>query len=75
MAVRGYSVVLEPNDPEEGYTVTVPALPGCVSCGDTVEEALENIKDAISLYIQDSLKHGEALPEDGDVVVQVKVEV
>ena len=40
MAVRGYSVVLEPNDPEEGYTVTVPALPGCVSCGDTVEESL-----------------------------------
>ena len=75
MALRGYSVVLEPNDPEAGYTVTVPALPGCVSCGDTVQEALENIKDAMSLYIQDSLKHGEALPKDGDVVVQVTVEV
>ena len=75
MARRGYSVVLEPNHPEEGCTVTVPALPGCVSCGHTVEEALENIKDAISLYIQDSLKHGEVLPEDGNVVIQVTVEV
>jgi predicted RNase H-like HicB family nuclease len=75
MALQGYSAILEPNDPEEGYTVTVPALPGCVSCGDTVEEALENIKDAICLYIQDSLKHGETLPKDEDVVVQVTVEV
>ena len=55
MAIKGnhrltYEVVLEPS--EEGrYTVYVPALRGCVSEGDTEEEALENIKDAIVLWL------------------------
>ena len=70
-----YSVVLLPNDPEAGYTATVPALPGCISCGDSLEEALENVKDAISLYVRDSLQQGEAVPDDQGVVVKVTVEV
>jgi predicted RNase H-like HicB family nuclease len=44
-------VVLEPSD-EGGYTVYVPALPGCISEGDNVDEALENIKEAIELYLE-----------------------
>jgi len=44
-------VVLEPSD-EGGYTVTVPALPGCISEGDTKEAALRNIREAIELYIE-----------------------
>jgi len=44
-------IVLEPSD-EGGYTVYVPALPGCVSEGESVDEALENIKDAIELYLE-----------------------
>jgi len=44
-------VVLEPQE-EGGYTVYVPSLPGCISEGETVEEALENIKEAISLYLE-----------------------
>jgi predicted RNase H-like HicB family nuclease len=44
-------VVLEPSD-EGGYTAIVPALPGCISEGDTREEALANIMEAISLYIE-----------------------
>ncbi|MEK7806555.1 MAG: type II toxin-antitoxin system HicB family antitoxin [Chloroflexota bacterium] len=75
MTARQYSVVLIPNHPEQGYTVTVPALPGCVSCGDSFEEALENITDAISLYIHDCLKHGETVPDDRNLVVKVTVEV
>jgi predicted RNase H-like HicB family nuclease len=43
-------VVLEPSD-EGGYTVYVPSLPGCISEGETVEEALENIQEAIELYL------------------------
>jgi predicted RNase H-like HicB family nuclease len=43
-------VVLEPSD-EGGYTVIVPALPGCISEGDTKEEALHNIREAIELYL------------------------
>lgn len=44
-----YPVVLERSD--EGYTVSCPALPGCISEGDTEEEALENIKIAIQEYL------------------------
>lgn len=39
-----------------GYTVYVPALPGCISEGDTVEEAVKNIKEAIELYLDTDLK-------------------
>ena len=45
-----YDVVLDPSD-EGGFTVHVPALRGCVSEGDTEEEALENIKDAIACWL------------------------
>lgn len=45
-----YKVVIEPAE-EGGYTVYVPALRGCVSEGETVEEAIENIKDAIRDYL------------------------
>ena len=44
-------VVLEPSD-EGGFTVFVPSLPGCISEGDTKEEALANIKEAIELYME-----------------------
>ncbi len=43
-------VVLEPSD-EGGYTVYVPSLSGCISEGETIEEALENIQEAIELYL------------------------
>lgn len=44
-------VVMEPSD-EGGYTVIVPALPGCISEGDTREEAIKNIREAIELYLE-----------------------
>ena len=44
-------VMLESSD-EGGYTVTVPALPGCISEGDTKDEALRNIREAIELYLE-----------------------
>lgn len=45
------SVVLEPSD-EGGYTAYVPALPGCISEGDSREEAIYNVKEAIALYLE-----------------------
>jgi predicted RNase H-like HicB family nuclease len=45
------SVVLERSE-EGGYSVYVPSLPGCISEGETKEEALENIKEAIQLYLE-----------------------
>jgi len=44
-------VRLEPSD-EGGYTVIVPALPGCISEGNSREQALQNIKEAINLYLE-----------------------
>ena len=46
-----FRVILEPSE-EGGYTVTVPSLPGCVSEGNTREEALKNIREAIELYLE-----------------------
>ena len=44
-------VVLEPSD-EGGFTVYVPALPGCISEGETEKEAMVNIREAIELYLE-----------------------
>jgi len=44
-------VILEPSE-EDGYTAIVPSLPGCLSEGDTREEALKNIREAIELYLE-----------------------
>ena len=56
-----FQVVLEPSD-EGGYTVYVPSLPGCISEGDTTDEAMHNIREAIELYlepVEDDLIAGE----------------
>ncbi len=47
----------------DGYFVSCPSLQGCYSQGETYEEAVENIKDAIRLHIEDRLADGEEIPE------------
>jgi predicted RNase H-like HicB family nuclease len=44
----------------DGYFVSCPALQGCYSQGDTYEEAIENIKDAVKLHIEDRIAEGRA---------------
>ena len=61
MVKRYYKVILEPQE-EGGYTVTVPSLPGCISEGDTYDEALANIKDAINLYLESLQADGLPIP-------------
>ena len=46
-----FKVVLEPST-DGGYTVHVPALPGCISEGDTVEDTMRNIHEAVELYLE-----------------------
>jgi predicted RNase H-like HicB family nuclease len=58
-------VVLEPSD-EGGYTVYVPSLPGCISEGETIEEALENIQEAIELYLEPL--EDELITQEGAIV-------
>jgi len=60
------TVVLEPQE-EGGYTVYVPSLPGCISQGETKEEALKNIKEAIELYLEPDTN--ELLEYSGEKVV------
>ena len=67
-----YTVILQ-REPDGGYVATVPALPGCVSQGDTREEALRNIEDAADLYIEDVLAAGDPLPtEDEREFIELK---
>jgi predicted RNase H-like HicB family nuclease len=56
-----YTVVLE-QEPDGGYVVSVPVLPGCVSQGDTRNQALDNIREAIELYVEDCREAGDPIP-------------
>lgn len=72
MATRRFSVVLEP-DVNGGFTVLVPSLPGVVTQGETIEEALANARDAIALTIADEyavrLPTGQAQLFEIDVAI------
>ena len=62
--ILSYKVVFEPAK-EGGYTVYVPSLPGCLSEGDTYEEALKNVKEAIKGWIEVSKEFGDEIPPSG----------
>lgn len=65
-----YTAVYEPAE-EGGYVVTVPALPGLVTEGDTLEEARAMAEDAIRGYLESLRKHGEAIPvEQGEPITE-----
>ncbi len=69
-----YSVIVHPAE-EGGFWVDVPALPGCYSQGETVDEALVNVREAIGLYLEALRDDGQDVPKDADVVYQVSVAV
>ena len=56
-----YAAVFDP-EPTGGFTVTVPAVPACITYGATFEEASANIREALLLCIEDYLSRGEDLP-------------
>jgi antitoxin HicB len=61
---RRYTILLDPDDEEGGYTVTVPAFPGVVTQGETVEECIERAREAITLHIEGLLARGLPVPEE-----------
>jgi predicted RNase H-like HicB family nuclease len=63
MRVLNYRVLLR-KEPEGGYTVLVPSLPGCVSFGETIEDAIDAAREAIDLYLESLKEHGEAIPTE-----------
>ena len=60
-----YTVIFEPAE-EGGYVVRVPALPGCYTQGETLEEAKEMVKEAIALHLESLLKNGLPIPDEDD---------
>ena len=58
-----FTVILEPQE-DGGFTVSVPALPGCISEGGDREEALKNIKEAIELYLEVLKEDKKPIPQD-----------
>jgi len=62
-----YRVILEQT--ETGYTAYVPALRGCVSQGKTKEEAIDNIKEAMELYIETLRAHNQSVPSEERITI------
>jgi len=72
---RRFKVLLEPDRETGGFVVKVPALPGCVTQGETVDEALANAREAIELVLEDMAERGETVPDDQVIVMEVEVAV
>jgi antitoxin HicB len=65
MVEIAYSLLIEPLAPEDGggFVATVPDLPGCMSDGETPEEALANVRDAVAAWIEEARALGRSVPE------------
>jgi antitoxin HicB len=63
MKQNTYRVLLN-KEPEGGYTAIVPTLPGCITYGESTEEAIANVKEAIELYLESLVAHGELIPTE-----------
>jgi predicted RNase H-like HicB family nuclease len=72
--VLSYTVLFEPAD-EGGYCAYVPALPGCFSQGETLEEARAMIREAIEGHLDSLVRHGEAIPIEPAEPVTERIEI
>src|SRR5207249_6022230 len=66
LPIYTFTVVLEADDEAGGFTVHVPALPGCHTEGDTREEALAMAQDAVAAYVESLLAHNEPIPVESN---------
>ncbi len=67
MKILNYKILLK-KEPEGGYTVLVPSLPGCITYGKTIDESITNAKEAIELYIESLKSHGEDIPTEENML-------
>ena len=67
-----YSIVIH-NAGEGGYWSEVPALPGCYSQGKSLQETLDNTREAVELYVEELLGDGKTVPRDDQVVYKISV--
>jgi len=69
-----YRILLR-KEPEGGYTVTVPSLPGCVTYGETVDEAIAMAREAVEVYVESLRERGEEVPtEEGLLEYRLTIE-
>ena len=73
--MREYTIVLDPDPTGRGFTVLVPALPGCITQGRTREEAIRRAREAILVHLESLLADGEPIPDDVPSVEVLKVAV
>lgn len=62
--MRRYTILLTPDLEDGGYVVTAPMLEGCVTEGDTIEEAIANAREAIQGYVESMIDRDNAAPEE-----------
>lgn len=67
MQNKTYKILLT-KEPEGAYTVTVPALPGCITYGDNIDHAISMAKEAIEVYIENLREKGESIPDDNNTL-------
>lgn len=72
--MRRYTVLVTP-EAEGGYSVRVPALPGCYTQGETLAEALQHAQEAIELYLSVLKERGEPIPEETEPTQAIQVSV
>ena len=72
MAQLTYRILLT-QEPEGGYTVKVPALPGCITYGENIDHAMAMAKEAIELYVETLQAEGDPVPDDSRTLEYVLV--
>ena len=73
MRLLNYRILLR-KEPEGGYSVIVPSLPGCITFGESIDKAIKMAKEAIELYIESLKKHGEKIPTEERVETPITIE-
>ena len=73
--MRKYTIILEPDPKEGGYTVTVPALLGCITQGETIEQCIERAQEAITGYIESLEAPGDPVPEETERPQMIAIDV
>ena len=67
MKVLSYRVLFR-KEPEGGYTVIVPSLPGCITYGENIDEAIKMAREAIELYVESLREHNEEIPTENETL-------
>ena len=69
MKVYDFKIMLEPDEESGGYVVSCPSLPGCYSQGDTVDDAIANIRESILLCLEDMQSQNQVIHDSSKTLV------